>query len=363
MSQRRVRAVIMRGGTSKGVFFHHADLPEDPALRDRVILAVFGGGDPYGRQIDGLGGATSTTSKVVIIGPPSVPDADVDFTFGQVSVSTPLVDYGGTCGNLTSAVGPFALEEGLVRGTDPATSVRIWQTNTRKRIVAHIPTRDGLPEVEGNYAIDGVAGTGAMIVLEFLAPGGSMTGTLFPTGQVAEHIDVPGVGTVTVSLVDVINPVVFLRGADLGLAGRETPNAIDSDPQLLARLEAVRAHSAVRMGLARTPEEATAKSPGIPKLAWVGPSVSYTTTRGERVENSQIDVAARILSMGRLHPSYALGAAGCTAVAAVAERNHQWIVEKIITRRTARRLMEGSVVIPASIWPTTAPAGIVAARA
>ena len=147
--QRRVKTVLMRGGTSRGVFFHREDLPADPEIRDRLILKVFGGGDPYGQQIDGLGGATSTTSKVVMVGPPSVPDADIDYTFGQVSVTTPYIDYGGTCGNLTAAIGPFAIEEGMMRGTDPLTTVRIWQTNTRKRIVARIPTADGLPLVEG----------------------------------------------------------------------------------------------------------------------------------------------------------------------------------------------------------------------
>src|SRR3972149_3926875 len=181
--QRRVAAVVMRGGTSRAVFFHKHHLPEDQALRDRVMLAIFGGGDPYGRQIDGLGGAVSTTSKAAIIGAASAPDADVDYTFGQVSVNTPLVDYGGNCGNISSAVGPFAIEEGLVSATDPVTTVRIWQTNTQKRIIARVPTSGRLPQVEGEYAIDGVPGTGAMIVLEFLDPGGSMTVRLLATGR------------------------------------------------------------------------------------------------------------------------------------------------------------------------------------
>jgi len=354
--------VVMRGGTSRGVFFLQPDLPEDPQLRDRVILTVFGGGDPYGRQVDGLGGATSTTSKVVIVGPPSVPDADVDYTFGQVSVTEPLVDYGGTCGNLTAAVGPFAMEEGLVRGTDPVTTVRIWQTNTRKRIHAHVPTRHALPEVEGDYAIDGVPGTGARIALDFLDPAGSVTGRLLPTGQASEVLDVPGVGRVTVG-----------------------PEEVDGNPDLLRRLELVRAHAAVRMGIVPSPEEATRRSPGIPKLAWVGPPTAYRSIRGALVAAADVDLVGRILSMGKLHRAYALSGAACTAVAAqvegtvvhealrgmreegrlrlghpsgvlevaasVAWRDGAWQVQKVTTYRTARRLMEGYALVPWSVWP------------
>ncbi len=383
--QRKIRAVLMRGGTSRGVFFLPADLPQDPELRDRVILKVFGGGDPYGRQVDGLGGAVSTTSKVVIVGPPSVPDADVEFTFGQVSVTEPLVDYGGTCGNLTAAVGPFAIEEGLVRGTDPVSTVRIWQTNTRKRIHAHVPTRDNLPEVEGEYAIDGVPGTGARIVLDFLEPGGSVTGRLLPTGQASEVLEVPGVGRVTVSLVDAVNPVVFVRPQEVGLRGTEGPEEVDGDPGLLERLERVRAHAAVRMGIAPTPEQATRRSPGIPKLAFVSAPASYRSTRGTVVDAGQVDLVARILSMGKLHRAYALSGAACTAVAAqvegtvvhevlrdglaegrlrlghpagilevaatVTRREGSWHVEKVTTYRTARRLMEGYALVPWSVWP------------
>lgn len=383
--QRKIRAVLMRGGTSRGVFFLAADLPRDPELRDRVILKVFGGGDPYGRQVDGLGGAVSTTSKVVIVGPPSVPDADVEFTFGQVSVTEPLVDCGGTCGNLTAAVGPFAIEEGLVRGTDPVSTVRIWQTNTRKRIHAHVPTRDNLPEVEGEYTIDGVPGTGARIVLDFLEPGGSVTGRLLPTGQASEVLEVPGVGRVTVSLVDAVNPVVFVRPQEVGLRGTEGPEEVDGDPGLLERLERVRAHAAVRMGIAPTPEQATRRSPGIPKLAFVSAPASYRSTRGTVVDAGQVDLVARILSMGKLHRAYALSGAACTAVAAqvegtvvhevlrdglaegrlrlghpagilevaatVTRREGSWHVEKVTTYRTARRLMEGYALVPWSVWP------------
>lgn len=394
--QRRIPAVVMRGGTSRAVFFHRHHLPEDPGLRDRVILTIFGGGDPYGRQIDGLGGAVSTTSKAAIISPPSVPDADVDYTFGQVSVTTPLVDYGGNCGNISSAVGPFAIEEGLVRATDPVTTVRIWQVNTRKRIVARVPTPGGLPQVEGDYAIDGVPGTGAMILLEFLDPGGSMTGRLLPTGNPTDVLEVEGVGRLTVSLVDAANPVVFVDPRELGLDGLEMPERVDGDNALLARIEAIRAHAAVRMGLARTPAEATARSPGVPKLAFAAPPASYTSTRGNLVEGAAVDVVGRIMSMGRLHRSYALTGAICTAAAAqvegtlvhavarpgpagertlrighpagiievgvqVVRRDGQWHVEKVVTRRTARRLMEGMALVPVSVWPLAAPAAAAAA--
>lgn len=397
--QRRVKTVLMRGGTSRGVFFRSEDLPADLEIRDRLILKVFGGGDPYGRQIDGLGGAASTTSKVVIVGPPSVPDADVDYTFGQVSVTTPYIDYGGTCGNLTAAIGPFAIEEGMMRGTDPLTVVRIWQTNTRKRIVARIPTAEGLPVVEGDYAIDGVPGTGAEIVLEFLEPGGAMTTGLLPTGHPSDTMDVPGLGHVTVSLVDAVNPCVFVPAAALGLTGTETPDRIDGDPDLLRRIEAVRGQAAVVMGLARTADEATAKSPGLPKVAIVARPTTYRSTRGATVATDDVDVVGRIMSMGRLHRAYAASGAACTAVAALiggtvvhdatrpglagqrtirlghpagvieigaAVRKRDdggWFAEKVITRRTARRLMEGYVCVPASVWPAGVPAAGEAERA
>ena len=387
--QRRVRAVVMRGGTSRAVFFHREDLPADPELRDRVILKIYGGGDPYGRQIDGLGGATSVTSKTAIIGPPSAPDADVDYTFGQVSVGTALIDYGGNCGNISSAVGPFAIEEGLVRATGPMTQVRIWQTNTRKRIIAHVPTMGGLPQVEGEYAIDGIPGAGAMILLEFLNPGGSMTGRLLPTGRPTDTLAVPGVGTVIVSLVDAANPVVFVRPADLGLTGLETADRVDGDPELLSRIEAIRAHAAVRIGLARAASEATGRSPGVPKIAFVTGPASYAASDGRVVTGAQIDLAGRIMTMGRLHRAYALTGGVCTAVAAqiegtlvsgasrvagpgertvrighpsgvievgvdVRHSGGTWSVEKVTTRRTARRLMEGAALIPAAVWPQAA---------
>jgi 2-methylaconitate cis-trans-isomerase PrpF len=384
--QRRVRAVVMRGGTSRAVFFHRGDLPPEPETRDRVILRIYGGGDPFGRQIDGLGGATSVTSKTAIIGAASVPDADVDYTFGQVSVDRPLIDYGGNCGNISSAVGPFAIEEGLVRATDPLTTVRIWQTNTRKRIVAHVPTAGGVPQVEGGYMIAGIPEPGAMILLEFLDPGGSMTGRLLPTGRPADTLDVPGTGALTVSLIDAANPIVFVDPADLGLTGLETADRVDGDPALLSRIETIRAQAAVRIGLARSATDATVRSPGVPKIAFVSPPQRYVTAEGRAVEGDEIDMVGRIMTMGRLHRAYALTGGIATAVAAQIEgtlvhaaarraglgertvrighpsgvievgadvryRDGAWTVVKVATRRTARRLMEGSALVPASVWP------------
>jgi len=300
-------------------------------------------------------------------------------------VTAPLIDYGGTCGNLTSAVGPFAIEEGMIRGTDPVTRVRIWQTNTRKHILVHVPTEGGLPAVEGDYAIDGVPGTAAPIVIDFLSPGGAMTAGVLPTGQPQESLPVPGLGEVSVSLVDAVNPVVFVRADALGLMGAEMPDRVDGDASLLARLEAIRAHAAVRMGLVPSPEEATRRSPGVPKIAFVSAPADYASTRGGAVRAGDVDVVGRIMSMGRLHRAYALSGASCTAVAMMIEgtvvhevarpaqgrermvrlghpagvldigatvgrRDGQWEVEKVTTRRTARRLMEGSVLVPASLW-------------
>lgn len=384
MKQLRFPAVVMRGGTSKGVFFRGGVLPDDPTLRDRAILASFGSPDPYGKQIDGMGGATSVTSKVVLVGPSAQPDCDVDYFFGQVDVHRPIVDYTGSCGNLSSAVGPFAMEEGLVEGTDPVTVVRIWQVNTEKRIVAHIPTRDGLPDVEGDFTIDGVPFPGAKIRMEYLDPGGSCTAGLLPTGRALETLDVPEIGEIEVSLVDATNPVVFFRAADLELKGDEVGDAIDGNPDLLRKIELVRSHGSVRMGLSETPEAATRLRPGTPKVAFVAPPADYLTQRGQRVSGSEISLLARIMSMGRLHRSYAVTGGIATAAAAlvdgtvvsevarlapgrgerelalgnpagilpigaqVSRQGEVWTCDKAVVYRTARRLMEGSICVPAS---------------
>jgi 2-methylaconitate cis-trans-isomerase PrpF len=305
----RIPIVLMRGGTSKCIFFHERDLPAERQARDRILLAVFGSPDP--RQIDGLGGATSTTSKACIIGPPSRPDADVDYTFAQVSVTAALVDCGGNCGNCSSAVGPFAVDEGLVPAVEPVTRVRIHNTNTGKIIVAEVPTRGGRALDEGDYEIAGVPGTGARIRMWFEDPSGAVTGKLLPTGQAVEDCE-----GVPMSVVDAANPLVFVRAADLGLRGTELPLQIDSDPELLGRIERIRGEAAVRCGLAGDWREAARVTPSVPKFAFVSEPQDYTDLYGRRVAASALDFTARIMSMGRLHQAYALTGAICTGVAA-----------------------------------------------
>src|SRR2546428_3908735 len=231
----------MRGGPSRCLVFHEADLPGAGPARDRILLAALGSPDPYGRQLDGLGGGISSLSKACMIGPPSHPGADVDYTFAQVDVKRPVVDYKGNCGNCSSAVGPFAIDEGLVKAVEGETLVRIHNTNTRKLIIAHVPVRDGEAAVEGDFALAGVAGRGARIALDFLDPGGAGTGRLLPTGTPRESID-----GIDASLVDATNPVVFVRAKDLGLAGTETPQSIDADRSLSARVEAVPVYRTAR---------------------------------------------------------------------------------------------------------------------
>src|SRR3989441_10989856 len=267
--QARIRTVIMRGGTSRGIFFRDEDLPVDPEARTWAILAAFGSPDPYGRQIDGLGGATSLTSKAAIISRGTQPGIDVNFTFGQVSIEKPLIDMRGNCGNISAAVGPYAIDEGLVACQEPYTQVRFLNTNTQKVTVAHVPTRNGRFEPEGEYVIPGVPGTGSKIVLDFLDPGGSVTGKLFPTGQVRDILYVPGIGHIEVSIVDAANPLVFCRAEDFGLSGQELPEQINSNPEVLLRIGATRAAAGGAIGLVDSIEEAIHSVPSVPKIAFL----------------------------------------------------------------------------------------------
>lgn len=366
MTQRRVRAVFMRGGTSRAIFFRESDLPAPGPERDRILSAALGSPDPYGRQLDGLGGGISSLSKACIIGPPTHPDADVDYTFAQVDVRSPGVDYEGNCGNCSSAVGPFAIDEGLVAARDGETVVRIHNTNTKKLIVARVPTRDGEAEVQGDFELAGVPGRGARIALDFLDPGGAGTGRLLPTGRARETID-----GVEASCVDATNPMVFVRAADLGLTGIETPQAVDADAALVGRLERLRVEAAARMGIPG--------SAAVPKVAFVAPSRDFTALDGAAYPASAVDVVARVISMGNCHRAFALTAAMCLAVAArvpgsvvheasrapagadvrlghpsgvlpvaatVVERNGELVADRVTVYRTARRLMEGFVRIP-----------------
>ena len=369
MSQRRIRAVYMRGGTSRCLVFHARDLPPAGPERDRLLCAALGSPDPYGRQLDGLGGGISSLSKACIIGPPSHPGADVDYTFAQVEVGKPVVDYAGNCGNCSSSVGPFAVDEGLVtlpaQGYTGEFAVRIHNTNTKKLIVARFPVEGGEAAVAGDFELAGVAGRGARIALDFLDPGGAGTGRLLPTGQARETL-----GGVEASLVDATNPLVFVRAKDVGLSGTETPQAVDADRALAARLEALRVEAGRRIGLTG--------SAAVPKIAVVAAPAAFTALDGARYAADAVDVVARVISMGNCHRAFALTAAMRLAVAArvdgtvvaeaarpgagdvrlghpsgvlpiaarVGRRDGAPWAESVTVYRTARRLMEGWVRVP-----------------
>lgn len=377
MSQLRIPAVYMRGGTSKGVFFHAGDLPADARLRDNILLRVIGSPDPYRKQTDGMGGATSSTSKVVLISKSERPDCDVDYNFGAVSIENPVIDWSGNCGNLTSAVGPFAISEGLVAApTDGVAVVRIWQVNIQKRIVAHVQMTAGEVVEDGSFELDGVTFPAAEIRLEFLDLQGS---AMFPTGHKREVLDVPGVGKLDVTLINAGIPTIFMEATALGLKGTELQSDINSDAELLARAETIRAYAAVAMGVAKTPEDATLNRPHTPKLAFVAKPAAYTASSGKAIQAEHIDLLARIFSMGPLHHAMTGTGAVAIAVASVipgtlvndvlggsprdmirfghpsgtllvgadaALVGDEWVVKKAIMSRTARRLMEGFVRIP-----------------
>lgn len=308
---------MLRGGTSRGVFFRTTALPSERQAIEPILLDVFG--SPDVRQINGLGGATSQTSKAAIIGPPSRPDADVDYTFAQVSVGSPLVDWGGNCGNISSAVGPYAIDSGLVPATDQLTTVRIHNTNTSKIIVAQVPTRDGRALVAGDYEIPGVPGTGARIQLEFTDPAGSVTGRLLPTGRARDEIVLGDGRRITVSIVDAANPVVFLRADDLRMDGTESPAQIEASTDATAALEEARAIAAEMLGIVPDRTDATGRSPGLPKVGFVAPPRAYVTTTGTPIPARDFDVAGRLMSMQTAHRSYMVTGAICTAAAAMIE--------------------------------------------
>ncbi len=315
MKQARLRAVFMRGGTSKALMLRAADLPPDRADWAPIFLAAIGAPDPNARQLDGMGGGVSSLSKVCVIGPPSRPDADLDYTFAQIGVTTADVDYAGNCGNMSSAVGPFAVDEGLVpRPAGAEAVVRIHNTNTKKIIVARFPMDEGLAAVEGTLAIDGVAGTGAPVRLDFLEPGGGKTGKLLPTGNPTDRLAVPGLGPVAASLVDAANPCVFVRASDLGASGTELPDAIDTNKDLLARLEAIRRVASVAMGIAAN-EAAAGAIGSVPKVAMVAPPTRSATLSGRILEADETDILVRMISVGQPHRAVPLTGALCLAVA------------------------------------------------
>ena len=378
--QTKIRTVYMRGGTSKALFFHENHLPNDLETRNRVILAAYGSPDPNHRQIDGIGGAVSTTSKVSIISSSEDPQYDVNYLFGQVSIDKPMIDYKGNCGNISSAVGPFAIDEGLVRAEEPMTLVRIYQVNTKKLIVAEVPVRNGLHNEEGDFVITGVPNPGAEVRLHFVDPGGSVTQKLLPTGNPKDMIEVAGIGKIAISIVDAANPLVFVRASDLGLKGTEIVE-IDNSAEIRMKLENIRSRAAVMIGLARSPEEASERSQAVPKMAFVSEPQEYKNVTGQVTQKGEIDLTARIMSMGTLHKAYAGTGAICTAGAAriegtvvqevlsrsalgmsqirlghpggvmtvgveIEKKGNTYNYKEAVLSRSARRLMEGYVYVP-----------------
>ena len=386
--QIRIPATYLRGGTSKGVFFRLEDLPERARVpgkaRDALLQRVIGSPDPYGKQIDGMGGATSSTSKTVIVSRSAREGHDVDYLFGQVAIDSDFVDWSGNCGNLSAAVGPFAIASGLVEAgklpRDGLATVRIWQANIGKTIVAHVPMVDGQVQETGDFELDGVTFPAAEVQLEFLDPAddGEEGGAMFPTGNVVDTLQVPGVGTFQATLINAGIPTIFLDAAALGYSGSELQEAINGDPAALARFEAIRAHGAVKMGLIATPEEA-AKRQHTPKVAFVAPPADYVASSGKAVEAGDIDLRVRAMSMGKLHhammgtAAVAIGTAaaipgtlvnlaagggeraavrfghpsGTLRVGAEARQvDGQWQVTKAVMSRSARVLMEGWVRVP-----------------
>ena len=391
--QLRIPATYIRGGTSKGVFFRLQDLPESCQVpgraRDQLFQRVIGSPDPYSAHIDGMGGATSSTSKCVILSKSTRPDHDVDYLYGQVSINTDFVDWSGNCGNLSTAAGAFAIHAGLVdasripgNGTGSGTCVvRIWQANIGKTIIAHVPITNGQVQETGDFELDGVTFPAAEIVLEFMDPSddGDDGGAMFPTGNLVDTLDVPGVGSFPATMISAGIPTVFVNAADIGYQGTELREDINNDPAQLERFEKIRVAGALRMGLIKTPEEA-AKRQHTPKIAFVSPPKSYTASSGKAIEAGDVDLLVRALSMGKLHHAMmgtcavAIGTAaaipgtlvnlaagggereavrfghpsGTLRVGAQAQLvDGQWQVTKAVMSRSARILMEGWVRVPA----------------
>ena len=310
----RIRAAIIRGGTSKGVYLLASELPKDPAVRDQVILAIYGSPDP--RQINGLGGADPLTSKVAIIARSARPDADVDYTFGYVGIDKAVVDYDGNCGNISQGVGPFAVDEGLVPVNEPITKVRIFNTNTKKVIEAAVPVRDGKALTEGDFLVNGVPGTGAKIVLNFVNSGGSKTGKLLPTGNVVDKMELQDGRTIRVSLVDAANPAVFVQAVEIGFTGKELPKDTGANPKILEIMEEIRVKAALMMKIAPSPDKV---SPAVPKVAFVAPPQEYVTSTGKTIHAADCDLLARTKALAVMHKAYAVTGGICVGAAALIE--------------------------------------------
>lgn len=387
--QIRIPATYIRGGTSKGVFFRLQDLPatgQQPGeARDKLLMRVIGSPDPYGKQIDGMGGATSSTSKTVIVAKSSKPDHDVDYLFGQVAIDKAFVDWSGNCGNLSAAVGPFSISGGLV---DPSrvpdngmATVRIWQANIGKTIIAHVPMTNGHVQETGDFELDGVTFPAAEVQLEFLDPAAEEDGaggSMFPTGNLVDDLEVPGVGTLKATMINAGIPTIFVNAEAIGYTGTELQDAINGDAEALKKFETIRAHGALRMGLIKNLDEIATRQ-HTPKIAFVAKPTGYTASSGKRVEAGDVDLLVRAMSMGKLHhammgtAAVAIGTAaaipgtlvnlaagggersavrfghpsGTLRVGAQArEENGEWTVTKAIMSRSARVLMEGWVRVP-----------------
>jgi len=378
MSQQFIPAVFYRGGTSKGVFFNAKALPQDRDTISRMLVAALGSPDPYGRQLDGMGGGISSLSKAVIIGPPTHPDADVDYTFIQIAVDQPVADWTNNCGNLSSAVGHFAVDEGLMPAEDGEVLVRIHQTNTKKLIHSRFQVRDGKAETQGGYIIAGVATPGSRIRLDFLDPDGAVTGKLLPTGQVTDMIDLGADGRFEVSIVDATSLIVYVDAAAFGLTGAESPDQVEAVPGVMDRLEAIRRRAGVLAGLGQTPEAIGLQTP---RIALVSAPVAFKALDGESFHPDQYDIGTRMISMQRAHKAIPgtgglnLGVAtqipgtipnrlskpastagevrvanpsGLVSVGAVLRQiDGVWTAESAVLFRTARRLMQGEIAIAA----------------
>lgn len=388
-AQIKIPATYMRGGTSKGVFFRLQDLPTSAQVpgpaRDALLLRVIGSPDPYGKQIDGMGGATSSTSKTVILSKSSRPNHDVDYLFGQVSIDKPFVDWSGNCGNLSAAVGAFAIESGLLHPSlipqNGVAVVRIWQANISKTIIAHVPITNGAVQETGDFELDGVTFPAAEVQLEFMNPAAEEEGAggaMFPTGNLVDDLEVPGVGTLKATMINAGIPTIFVNAEAIGYTGTELQDAINSDPKALTKFETIRAYGALRMGLIKHLDEAATRQ-HTPKVAFVAPPRDYVSSSGKQVAASDIDLLVRAMSMGKLHhammgtAAVAIGTAAAitgtlvnlaagggvrSAVrfghpsgtlrvgAEAAQVDGEWTVTKAIMSRSARVLMEGQVRVP-----------------
>lgn len=395
MRQLKIPAAFIRGGTSNAVVFDQKHLPHERAVWDEIFLAALGSPDPYGRQLDGMGGGLSSLSKVCVVGRSSRPDADVDYTFAQVLVRDAKVDYTTMCGNMSSAIGPFAVDEGLVKANGSEALVRIHSTNTGKLIHARFPVEDGFAAVDGDLAIPGVAGTGAPVKLEFREPGGATTGKLLPTGEPVTTLDVPGVGRIRCSMIDAANACVFVDPRDIGLKGNEMPEALEQNGAAMKKLDAIRLAASVAMGISKNMDEA-AGSPSVPFIGFVSPPQNSPSLSGEPTRADDVDLTARMLSNGQPHRALPLTCTLCIAVASriegsivheaaraaggtessvriampsgvltvgasVRRVNGAWHAEQGAVYRTQRRLFEGAVLVRSSRVPRTLGASLKAA--